>query len=83
MKKMFTNPFSNGYFVSFILILAMKLAQYLSVKTNSFQAMRMCIFLERQRMAYSNETGNQTLQLPGFGHRHLPLKLSVGKIQNM
>jgi hypothetical protein len=40
MKKVFTNPFSNGCLDGCIR-LGVKLAQYLSVKTNSFLVMRM------------------------------------------
>jgi UDP-2,3-diacylglucosamine pyrophosphatase LpxH len=28
---------------------------------------------------FEEKTGNQTLQLPRFGHRHLPMKVSVGE----
>jgi hypothetical protein len=48
--------------------------------------MKTSLFLEGQGMAdsvFEKKTGNQTLQLPRFGHRHLPMKVSVGKILNM
>jgi UDP-2,3-diacylglucosamine pyrophosphatase LpxH len=44
--------------------------------------MKTSLFLERTRNAdsvFEEKTGNQTLQLPRFGHRHLPMKVSVGE----
>jgi UDP-2,3-diacylglucosamine hydrolase len=42
--------------------------------------MKTSLFLEDKEwlILYSKKTGNQTLQLR-FGHRHLPMKVSVGK----
>jgi UDP-2,3-diacylglucosamine pyrophosphatase LpxH len=42
--------------------------------------MKTSLFLRGQGMAdsvFEEKTGNQTLQLPRFGHRHLPMKVSV------
>jgi UDP-2,3-diacylglucosamine pyrophosphatase LpxH len=44
--------------------------------------MKTSLFLRGQGMAdsvFEEKTGNQTLQLPRFGHRHLPMKVSVGE----
>jgi hypothetical protein len=44
--------------------------------------MKTSLFLRGQGMAdsvFEEKTRNQTLQLPRFGHRHLPMKVSVGE----
>jgi UDP-2,3-diacylglucosamine hydrolase len=53
MKKVFTNPFSNG-FSDGTSDIGVKLAQYLSVKNKLISGDEDVTFLgERQRMAYS------------------------------
>jgi UDP-2,3-diacylglucosamine hydrolase len=58
------------------------LAQYLSVKNKLISGDEDITFLGGQGMAdsvFEEKTRNQTLQLPRFLHRHLPMKVSVGE----
>jgi hypothetical protein len=59
-----------------------KLAQYLSVKTNSFLVMRMWLFLVKTTnglFCIQRETKHYNY----FGHRHLPMKVPVGEMPSM
>jgi UDP-2,3-diacylglucosamine hydrolase len=81
MKKYLQIRFLNGFFVGYIHI-GVRLAQYLSVKNKLISGDEDITFLGEDKewlILYSKKTGNQTLQLPRFGHRHLPMKVSVGK----
>jgi UDP-2,3-diacylglucosamine hydrolase len=61
--------------------IGVRLAQYLSVKNKLISGDEDITFLgeDKEWLILYSKTGNQTLQLPRFGHRHLPMKVSVGK----
>lgn len=83
MKKLFTNPFSKGLFRWLHPDIGVKLAQYFSVKNKLISGDSDVKFLGEDKewlILYSKrklETKHYNYLI--FGHRHLPMKISVGE----
>ena len=83
MKKVFTYPFSKWLFRWLHPDLGVKLAQYLSVKNKLISGSEDVKFLGEENewlVLYSKrklETKHYNYFV--FGHRHLPMKLSIGE----
>ncbi len=83
MKKVFTNPFFKWLFRWLHPDIGVKLAQYLSVKNKLISGDEDVTFLGEDKewlILYSKrklETKHYNYLI--FGHRHLPMKVSVGK----
>ncbi len=83
MKKVFTNPFFKWLFRWLHPDLGVKLAQYLSVKNKLISGDEDVTFLGEDKewlIQYSKrklETKHYNYLI--FGHRHLPMKVSVGE----
>ena len=83
MKKIFTNPFFKWLFRWLHPDLGVKLAQYLSVKNKLISGDEDVTFLGEENewlILYSKrklETKHYNYLI--FGHRHLPMKVSVGE----
>ncbi|HIP48905.1 MAG TPA: UDP-2,3-diacylglucosamine diphosphatase [Lutibacter sp.] len=83
MKKVFTNPFSKWCFRWLHPDLGVRLAQYLSVKNKYISGEEDVKFLGEDKEdlilyckeIYQNKKYNYFI----FGHRHLPLEISIGK----
>ncbi|MCH7784058.1 MAG: UDP-2,3-diacylglucosamine diphosphatase [Bacteroidetes bacterium] len=83
MKKVFTNPVFNWLFRWFHPELGMRLAQYLSVKNKLISGEEDKKFLgeENELLAQYARRKLETKHYDYFifGHRHLPMKIKVGK----
>ena len=83
MKKVFTNPFFKWLFRWVHPDIGVRLAQYLSVKNKLISGDEDVTFLGEDKewlILYSKrklETKHYNYLI--FGHRHLPMKLSVGE----
>ena len=83
MKKIFTNPFFKWLFRWLHPDIGVKLAQYLSVKNKLISGDEDVTFLGEDKewlILYSKrklETKHYNYLI--FGHRHLPMKLTVGE----
>jgi UDP-2,3-diacylglucosamine hydrolase len=81
-EKVFTIRFLNGFLVGSSDI-GVRLAQYLSVKNKLISGDEDITFLEKEWLRYVLiKKKGKTLQLFIFGHRHLPMKVSVGENLN-
>jgi UDP-2,3-diacylglucosamine hydrolase len=83
MKKVFTAPFSKWLYRWLHPDIGMQLAQYLSVKNKMISGVEDVTFLGEEKewlILYAKrklETKHYNYLI--FGHRHLPMKLSIGK----
>jgi UDP-2,3-diacylglucosamine hydrolase len=83
MKKVFTAPFSKWLYRWLHPDIGMQLAQYLSVKNKMISGVEDVTFLGEDKewlILYAKrklETKHYNYLI--FGHRHLPMKLSIGK----
>ena len=83
MKRVFTNPFSKALFRWLHPDIGVKLAQYLSVKNKLISGVEDVKFLGEENewlVLYAKrklETKHYNYFI--FGHRHLPMKISVGE----
>jgi UDP-2,3-diacylglucosamine hydrolase len=83
MKKVFTAPFSKWLYRWLHPDIGMQLAQYLSVKNKMISGAEDVTFLGEDKewlILYAKrklETKHYNYLI--FGHRHLPMKLSIGK----
>jgi UDP-2,3-diacylglucosamine hydrolase len=83
MKKVFTNPFSKWLFRWLHPDIGVRLAQYLSVKNKLISGDEDVTFLgeEKEWLILYAKRKLETKQYNYlvFGHRHLPMKVSVGE----
>lgn len=83
MKKVFTNPFSKWLFKWIHPDIGVKLAQYLSVKNKLISGEEDVKFLGEENewlvLYCKSKLSSKHYDYFIFGHRHLPLELSVGE----
>ena len=94
MKKVFTNPFSKTLFRWLHPDIGVRLAQYLSVKNSKYIGLCSILVVSKEYSLYSISLASnlqdsvlyskRKLETKHynyfvFGHRHLPMKLAVGK----